>query len=476
MSYMRIVAVSLLVFCCGTVGWSQPPEGSPRMSPLVKVIQKVESAVIALFVPTDEKYRYASGSGTIIHQDGYVLTNNHVLPRSEGFAVFRERAIRFVVVGRNPEKDVAIIRLRDVTGPLPTVPLGHSYDVMNGESVVVSGNPGGRGIVHTSGIVSSKRALLNAPSALVMTQLKDSRRDAFIQFDAASNHGNSGGPLVNMEGELIGIVSALVPKEQNVGFAIPVDRVRELFERVLDPEVVYERRVGIRLNSQADEALVADVAEESAAASGGLRGGDTLISANGMKLRHAADWIMFLHQHLPTGKPIELVARRGSGELPMKLLPRKSPPLSPVDGDDVQPGLQYEFYHGEFKSMPDFSELPAQKTGVVPDLDMDAIRGDRSESYAVVLDGLIEFKQDGLYRLTITSDDGSRLYLHGEPMIDNDGNHPPMPASRLLRAKAGLHPIRIDYFQGIGGSALELKLEQINEGGTQPIEFFYEKD
>ncbi len=222
--------------------WSEPPADSPRMSPRVKVIQQIEPAVIALFVPGDQQYQYASGSGTIIDPDGYVLTNNHVLPRTEGFAIYRKKPIRFVVVGRNPEKDIALLRLLDVTGPLPTVPLGHSHDVMNGESVVVSGNPGGRGIVYTAGIVSSKSLIIDAPDALVMTQHENSRRIAFIQFDAASNRGNSGGPLVNVDGELIGIASASVPQEQNVGFVIPVDRVRELFDRVLDPEVIYESR------------------------------------------------------------------------------------------------------------------------------------------------------------------------------------------------------------------------------------------
>lgn len=132
----------------------------------------------------------------------------------------------FRVVGRLPEKDVAIVRLLNLRRPMQTIPLGHSHDLMNGEAVVVAGNPGGRGITVTSGIVSSKRAVSDMPTALAATQYGTEFRDEFIQFDAASNRGNSGGPLVNMEGKMIGIVSSGFLGEQNVGFAIPIDRVR----------------------------------------------------------------------------------------------------------------------------------------------------------------------------------------------------------------------------------------------------------
>lgn len=101
----------------------------------------------------------------------------------------------------------AIVKLL-ASGPFPVVPLGRSHDLLNGETVVVAGNPGGRGTVFTAGIISSRMVLSGAPNALVMTNYKNSRRPMFIQFDAASNGGNSGGPLVNMEGDLVGIVSA----------------------------------------------------------------------------------------------------------------------------------------------------------------------------------------------------------------------------------------------------------------------------
>ncbi|MGI9470187.1 MAG: trypsin-like peptidase domain-containing protein [Rubripirellula sp.] len=446
----------------------QVDDDSPRMTPLVQVIRGIEPAVISLFVRGEKPNQFGSGSGAIIHPDGYVLTNNHVLPRVDGFAVFRDRPVRFVVVGRLPEKDIALLRLRDVPGDLPTVPLGHSFDVMNGESVVVAGNPGGRGVVFTSGIVSSKRVLLDAPNALVRTQFPNSRHDDFIQFDAASNRGNSGGPLVNMEGELIGIVSALIPKEQNVGFAIPVDRVRELFERVLEPELIYERSVGIVVNTQSDEAVVTTVEPGSIAESVGLRSGDTLTAVNDRLVRHAADWCVLKHQLLPSGKPLQLIVRRGESKIPFNLVPDKKPPFSAVEVADVQPGLQYRLFHGLFTALPDFGSLAVQQAGVVPELDLDAVRGDREDEFACTLSGLLQIEEDGLFRFTLTSDDGSRLFVHDQKVIDHDGDHPPIAASRLVRMRAGLHPVRIEHYEGVGGQELGLKLERFGNSDGKP--------
>lgn len=477
--------------CCfamlGPSAWqlsAQVPPDSPRMTPLVKVIADIEPAVVSLFVPVGgDRQGFGSGSGTIIHPAGYVLTNNHVLPGTEGFALIEGKPMRFAVVGRLPEKDIAVVRLLDSRTSFPTIPLGHSHDVMKGESVVVAGNPGGRGVVFTSGIVSSNRLIISAPNALVMTQFPNSRRDVFLQFDAASNRGNSGGPLVNMEGELIGVVSALIPQEQNVGFAIPVDRVRELFERTLEPELIYQKSTGVRLHPAADGAIIAEVAPDSAAAKAGLQTGDTLVAFGGdqprhaAKLRHAVDWIISLHRMLPSGNPMELIVRRGDDEFPIKMRPDAKPPLTPVDATETEPGLAFKFYHGQFAVLPDFEKLEPVREGVVAEIDIDQIRGDRDDKFAISLDGLIRIEQDGLYRLTVISDDGSRVYLHGDLFIDHDGNHPPTPASRLLRADAGLHPIRVEHFEGLSHQALELKLQQVSGESDEEmkLEFFHQE-
>lgn len=452
---------------------AEPPADSPRVTPLVRIIQAIEPAVVGLFVPNPDGRGLSSGSGTIIHPAGFVLTNHHVLPQNEGFALYRGKPLRFETVGRLPEKDIAIVRLLGAPGPFPFLQLGHSHDIMNGESVVVAGNPGGRGIVFTSGIVSSRQVMIDAPNALVMTQFNTDRRDKFIQFDAASNRGNSGGPLVNMDREVIGIVSAAVPQEQNVGFAIPIDRVRELFDRLLDPEVIHEKTLGVRLNTLADPPPVTEVIPGSSAAQAGLRVGDVLVSADESPIRCSADWTMHLTHQLRQANSLSLIVRRGDERLPVKLTPVARESFSPTE-EKMEPGLRYDLHHKRITRLSEFREDKPASSGVTTDLRLEPIRGEQQNDYVLKLDGFLKIPVDGLYRLAIVSDDGSRLIWHGELFLDNDGNHPSMAAGRLLRARAGWHPLRVEYFQGTGEQVLEIQLERF-EGSkivpVKPIEF-----
>ena len=353
----------------------------------------MEPAVVASFVPDPQDNRgYSSGSSTVVHADGYALTNDHVVKGESGYAVLRGKPVRFDVVGRSPEKDLAVIKLRDHQGHLLVVLMGHSYDVMNGETVAVVGNPGGRETILTSGIISSKGTQATVPSALFASQNETKWRHDFIQYDAATNRGNSGGALINMDGQMIGVVAAMVPDEQSNNFAIPIDRVRKLLERIVEPELIHQRRVGIELNPQADSAIVTDVIPGSPADEAGVHVSDVLQSVDGNRLTSAADWWWTLNEILPSGKSISVVARRG--------------------------------------------------------------------------DQTLKIDRDGLYRVNLTPDDGSRLHLHGEVFIDHDGNHPTMTLSRLTRFSAGLHPIEIEYFEGYGDNILDLKLQRL--GGKRP--------
>lgn len=456
----------LIATCALQMAWVSPvvaqvPEDSPRMSPLVKVIAKVERATVALFIQDPKTKKYSSGSGALIHPAGYILTNDHVVLGSSGYAVLQGKLSRFRTIGRLPEKDIAIVRLTDFRGRLPTIPLGQSHDVMNGEAVVVAGNPGGRGIVTTSGIISSKRAILDMPSALAATQYDTSFRDDYLRFDAASNRGNSGGPLVNMEGKIIGVVSRIIADEQNASFAIPIDRVRRLLEQVVEPEMVHRRFVGLKLNPRADAAIVSEVTGGSPAQIAGLQPGDTIVSVDATPVRHAADWTLMMEKVLSQGDTFAMVARRGNSTLPVEITASPFESFESVEVPDAKPGIAYDFFHGEYKVLPSFDELTVHRQGVAASLDLDAIRGDREEEFAIVAEGFLKIPWDGLYRITITSDDGSRVHWHDQMLIDHDGNHPPMAASRMVRANAGLHPIKIEYFEGGGHQALELELDPI---------------
>ncbi|TWU58762.1 putative serine protease HtrA [Rubripirellula tenax] len=445
---------------------AQLPDDSPRMSPLVRVVAQVEPAVVALFIPDpDDNRRFSSGSGTILHPDGYAITNNHVVKGETGLAVLRGKAVRFKVVGRSPEKDLAIIKLRDHQGHLPIVPLGHSHDVLNGETVAVVGNPGGRGTIVTAGIISAKGTHLTSPSALWASQTETKWRDDFIQYDAATNRGNSGGALINMDGELIGVVAALIPGEQNSSFAIPIDRVRRLLERIVEPELIHQRSVGIGLNPLADSALVTSVTSGSPADKAGVHTFDVLQSVDGRPLSNAADWLWTLDACLSGGDAISVVVRRGEQILPIEITPSKSGVVRAAEvpaETELNAGLSFEFFDGEFSVLPDFAQLAQSRKGSVESLDLKAIQGDTEDNFAVKLKGFMKVDDPGLYRVSLNSDDGSRLVFHGDVLINNDGNHPPMTLSRLVRVAAGLHPIEIEYFESSGENVLELKLERLD--------------
>ncbi|NQT17293.1 MAG: trypsin-like peptidase domain-containing protein, partial [Planctomycetes bacterium] len=270
-----------------------PLPDSPRVTPVVRLIREIEPCVAAIFC-LEKGGGIASGSGTVIHPDGFILTNNHVVSKDSGFVLLKDdRPRKFQVAGRLPGKDLAILRV-DAGRQLPTVPIGSSHDVLTGEPLIVAGNPGGRGITFSTGILSSSAFLAGGPNALVMTTFPHSRRERYLQFDAASNPGNSGGPLVNMEGELIGIVSGSVPQEQNIGFAIPVDRVRRFFERALAPEARRGFSAGVELDPFDAGAVVSSVNADSPAGACGLRKSDVIAAVGGRPVRHAMDWWMTL--------------------------------------------------------------------------------------------------------------------------------------------------------------------------------------
>ena len=442
-----------------------PLPDSPRVTPAVRLIREIEPCVAAIFC-VKEDGGLQSGSGTVIHPDGFILTNNHVVSKDSGYVLLKDnRPRKFRVVGRLPAKDLAIVRV-NAGHKLATVAIGRSHDILTGEPVIIAGNPGGRGTTFTTGILSSRAFFAGGASALFMATVPQSRRERFLQFDAASNPGNSGGPLVNMEGQLIGIVSGGVPQEENTGFAIPVDRVRSFFQRTLDPEVRRGFSAGVEVDPFGVEAVVSNVIADSPGEACGLLRSDVITAVNGQAVRHAMDWWMTL-TGMSASDEIELTVRRGEEQLALKLTLAAEPFEPGIDVADPAPGLRYRFFHGEFAKVPVFSQMKPVREGTIESVDLKRIREDRDLDFGVELSGYLRIPKDGVYRLIVVSDDGSMLYIDGELAVDNDGPHPPQPMSRLLRLAKGLHALRLDYFQGKMGKALELQIE--SDGERQPV-------
>jgi serine protease Do len=226
------------------------------------------------------------GSGVIVSQDGYILTNNHVVDSADEVKVELpdKRTFTAKVVGSDPASDLAVVKIN--ASSLPTLALGDSDAVKVGDVVLAIGNPLGVGETVTSGIISAKGRT---------TDRGDSYQD-FLQTDAPINHGNSGGALVNANGDLIGINSQiLTPTDGNIGlgFAIPSNMARNVMDQLIKNGAVRRAKLGVTVQGitadlaaslglpNAKGALVSNVEDGSPAAHAGITQGDVITEYNG---------------------------------------------------------------------------------------------------------------------------------------------------------------------------------------------------
>lgn len=239
--------------------------------------------------------RTVTGSGIVISEDGYVLTNAHVAAEG-GRAEVRltdRRAYEAELVGADPTTDVAVLQMvglaEDDETPLPVAALGDSDELQVGDMVLAIGNPFRMGSTVTSGIISALGRQVNVIQ-------NDFRVESFIQTDAAINQGNSGGALVNLEGEVIGMVTAIATESgtnEGYGFAVPVNLARRVAEDLIRYGAVRRGFLGVEVRevtiadarelglSRPDGVLVDRVAPEGAGDRAGLRPGDILLEVEG---------------------------------------------------------------------------------------------------------------------------------------------------------------------------------------------------
>lgn len=228
----------------------------------------------------------ALGSGFVISEDGYVVTNNHVIDHATKITVTLDdgKELTAKLVGRDAKNDIAVLKVT-AAGKLPTIAWGTSDNLRAGDPVVAIGDPFGIGTTVTSGIVSARgRDLHNGPY------------DDFIQIDAAINHGNSGGPLVDVTGKVVGINTAIYsPNGGNVGvgFAIPSKQAQAVVEKIIKGGSIEHGFIGVSIQGVDDQiagaiglkepkgALVAGVQDGSPAGGAGVKTGDVILSVNG---------------------------------------------------------------------------------------------------------------------------------------------------------------------------------------------------
>ena len=257
-----------------------------------------------------------TGSGFIISDDGYILTNNHVVEDATEvkvqFADGEERDAK--VIGTDPEIDVALIKV-EAQGALPHLELGSSEGLRVGDWVVAIGNPLDYDHTVTAGIVSAKGRILGATSY-----------DDFIQTDAAINPGNSGGPLLNTAGRVVGINTAISRMGQGLAFSVPIDMVKDLIDDLKDDGKVSRGWLGISMQpvdadmaealglSEARGALVSVVHDGTPAEGAGLRAGDVVLSLEGEAIADSNALLHAVGRHRP-GERVRLdVLRDGEHE------------------------------------------------------------------------------------------------------------------------------------------------------------------
>ncbi len=241
--------------------------------------------------------RRGLGSGVIVSSEGYILTNNHVVDRAETIRVKLAdgRETTATVVGTDPKSDLAVLRLKKNLKGLKPIPMGSSAKMRLGDVVLAIGNPMGVGQSVTMGIVSAK-----GRANMGIVDYED-----FIQTDAAINPGNSGGALVNLNGELVGINTAILSRSggnQGIGFAIPSDMARPIMRMLIKSGKVTRGYLGVSIQKVNDElaqalrlkvpgnrgVLVADVMGGTPAARAGLKRNDVVIRLNGKKMHETS--------------------------------------------------------------------------------------------------------------------------------------------------------------------------------------------
>ena len=258
--------------------------------------------------------RTSLGSGVIIDgKRGFILTNAHVVTRSESITVALkdEREFQAQIVGMDPESDLAVLKIGNQED-LPSIDMGDSEDLMIGETVVAIGNPFGFSHTVTAGVISALNRSVRTDDAVYHD---------FIQTDASINPGNSGGPLLNIHGDLIGINTAIYAKAQGIGFAIPINKAKRIVSDLIEYGEVVPSWTGLFLQDLDKDlahylkvpedkgVMVREIEPDSPAMTAGVRKGDIVLVLEKYPIHSVDDYQQAL-KNFSVGSKIKLVVLR----------------------------------------------------------------------------------------------------------------------------------------------------------------------
>ncbi|NIP39707.1 MAG: DegQ family serine endoprotease [Candidatus Dadabacteria bacterium] len=296
--------------------------------------------------PQREYKQSGLGSGFIISEDGFIVTNNHVIEKANDIKIILEngKSYQAEIIGKDPKTDLALLKIEpEPEEDLPAISFGRSDVLDIGDWVVAIGNPFGLGHTVTAGIVSAKGRSLGLGSY-----------DDFIQTDAAINPGNSGGPLFNLDGEVVGVNTAIFARAQGIGFAIPASLAVNVIDQLKNSGKVVRGWLGVLVQQVSPEiaegfglqetkgALVADVTPDGPADKAGIKRGDVITEFDNITINEMAELPKSVAVTRPgTKSRVELI-RDGKiknvtvvlGELPEQTAQKKPEPKDEKDVED----------------------------------------------------------------------------------------------------------------------------------------------
>jgi S1-C subfamily serine protease len=328
-----------LVLFLSSPAFSLFGEIDPRRDYVVEAIEKALPSVVNIATetiikardPWDQLFRefwdpyhsrqnnFSLGSGVVIDEDGYLVTNHHVVRRADRiwvrFANNTNAIYEAKLVAFHNQSDLALLKIETTTTEkFKAVKFAADDDLLLGETVIALGNPFGLGGSVSRGILSSKSRL--APKESQHLDIPN-----LLQTDASINPGNSGGPLVNVRGELIGINVAILREAQGIGFAIPIRRVTEAISEIFTPENLRSLWFGARLRPAKTGFYVTALEPQSPAEKAGLKIGDLILQVNGKSQRNLIE----INESLMAGKEvrIEFLRNQERKTVPIRLVAEK---------------------------------------------------------------------------------------------------------------------------------------------------------
>ncbi len=425
--------IGLLILLCSIASAETKLDG--KRAPWVEPYQTAIKSIVGI------GNGISMGSGFILTESGYVLTCNHHL-KQEGnnqVMLLDGTMVPYRVVVQNEYYDLALIK---IVSDKPFIPakLGRSSEIKIAEPVMAIGNPYGLTFSATTGVISGVNRKVGNTFA---------QYDSVLLTDAAVNYGSSGGPLINMNGEVLGVTVECIA----INAAIPIDTVLRELPDLINAEARYGYKLGLKLNPD-KTGVVKEVVKGSPAEKAGLVVGDVVTSINKKPIVRSLDFILELLDH-KGGDKLSLTVKRKSIVLNRTITLGVVPLRAAEQVANLTPGLFVDLYSGNWNKLPDFSKLTSAGRNVAGDVSLDAsLKG--KNYYGLRFTGYVNVPTDGVYGFFIASDDGSRICIGNQVVTDHDGLHGANEKAGFIPLKAGYHPITIEYFQRDGGSDLKV--------------------